>query len=196
MLTPNKVANNQIVILDFEGFRHKKSGFILKEISVQSKYFSDTILVRPPTNFSELTNSEQKSHSWVSKYLHGLDWNSGDYPYYFIDTYFVLLLVRFPSAVFYAKGKEKCDKLSHLLNKPVHNLEDLNCPKIEELSARSDLSACDFHSKRTPQRQRQRHCANKKATLFLNWLENNFNETVSSSSEFIAKFDNLQLHDC
>ena len=194
MLTPCTVANSKIVVLDFEGFRHKKSGFIIKEISVQSKYFSDTILVCPPTDFSCLTNSEQKSHCWVSKYLHGLDWNIGDFPYCFLNTYFILLILRFPSAVFYAKGLEKCEKLSDCLKKPVHNLEDLNCPKFEELSNQSDLIACDFHSKSTPQRQKQRHCANKKAKFFFNWLEKHLNETVSSSSQLVSQFDDMQLH--
>ena len=184
---------NQVVVIDFEGFRHKKSGFIIKELSVQSENFSDTLLFGPPKNFSELSSSELKSHNWVSKFLHGIEWTSGEYPYTYLETYFIFLTLRFQSGFFYAKGTEKCHKIAELLKRPVQNLEELNCPKIETLAI-AYTSSCGFHSSKTPQRQRSRHCAKRKASAFLQWVEQR-NETVISSDQLISKFDHLQLYD-
>ena len=36
-----------MVILDFEGFRYKKTGFIIKELSLCSNNYSGTILFFP-----------------------------------------------------------------------------------------------------------------------------------------------------
>ena len=55
------------VVLDIEGFGHKKSGFIIKELSVCTHNYSDTVSFRPPSSFSILSSSEQKSYQWVSR---------------------------------------------------------------------------------------------------------------------------------
>ena len=41
----------EVVVLDFEGFRHKKSGFIIKELSICSNNYTDTILFFPPVSY-------------------------------------------------------------------------------------------------------------------------------------------------
>ena len=66
------------VVLDIEGFRQKKSGFIIEELSVCSHIYSDTVSFLLPSSFNILSSSEQKSYQWVSKFLHGLAWESGD----------------------------------------------------------------------------------------------------------------------
>ena len=70
-----------VVVLDFEDFRRKKSGFIVKELDITCNNYRDTISFSPPHSFNSLTLSERKSYQWVSKYLRGLDWEMGDYPY-------------------------------------------------------------------------------------------------------------------
>ena len=107
----------EVVVLDFEGFRHKKSGFIIKELSICSNNYTDTILFLPPVSCNSLSASERKSHQWVSRFLHGLSWNSGNYPYWFISQIFIAIKLRFPSGKFYAKGKEKTESLQTLLQR-------------------------------------------------------------------------------
>ena len=58
----------EVVVLDFEGFRHKKSGFIIEEISICSNNYTDTILFIPPVSYNSLSASERKSHQWVSRF--------------------------------------------------------------------------------------------------------------------------------
>ena len=59
MLAGTQLSANYAVIIDFEGFHHKKSGFLIKEHSIKSKNYSDTYYINHRTIF-QLTNSEQK----------------------------------------------------------------------------------------------------------------------------------------
>ena len=195
MLTP------EVVVLDFEGFRHKESGFIIKELSVCSNNFSDTILFLPPVSYNSLSAGDKKSHQWVSKFLHGLSWNSGTYPYCFLSQIIIAIKLRFPSGKFYAKGKEKTESLQTLLQKEVIDLDTLLCPKVEEIPTPIQLFTCALHSFYLPEKQKKRHCAKRKAQLYFYWLTLPANElssgegsSCSSSSEFISKFDSMQLH--
>ena len=86
----------EVVVLDFEGFRHKKSGFIIKELSVCSNNYTDTILFLPPVSYNSLSASERKSYQWVSRFLNRLSWNSGNYPYWFISQIFIAIKLQFP----------------------------------------------------------------------------------------------------
>ena len=95
------------VVLDVEGFRHKKSGFIIKELSVCTHDYSDTVSFRPLSSFNILSSSEQKSYQWVSKFLHGLAWESGDYPYCYLQQIIQSIKLRFPFAIFMQKELKK-----------------------------------------------------------------------------------------
>ena len=191
----------EVVVLDFEGFRHKKSGFIIKELSICSNNYTDTILFLPPVSYNSLSASERKSHQWVSRFLHGLSWNSGNYPYWFISQIFIAIKLRFPSGKFYAKGKEKTESLQTLLQKQVIDLDTLSCPKVEEINTPIKHFTCALHSHYLPEKQKKRHCTKRKAQLYFYWLTFRANEpssgegsSFSSSSEFISKFDSMQLH--
>ena len=191
----------EIVVIDFEGFRHKKSGFIIKELSICSNNYSDTVLFLPPISFNSLSSSERKSHQWVSKHLHGISWDSGSYPYWFLSQIFIAIKIRFPTAKFYAKGKEKTETLQKLLQKDVTNLETLLCPKIEEIFTPVEHLTCSLHSSILPFKQKKKHCAKRKAQVYFYWITLPTNESscgesnsFSSSSEFISKFDSMQLH--
>ena len=185
-------------VLDIEGFRHKKSGFLIKEVSVFTHNYSDTVYFRPPSSFNILSSSEQKSYQWNSKILHGLAWESGDYPYCYLQQIIQSIKLRFPFADFYAKETEKADTLKKLLQNDVIDLETLLCPKVENLKLYRDIPICDLHAVSCPKRQRSRHCATKKAKLLYQWLKNEspFGKinSISPSSEFVSKFDSLQLH--
>ena len=185
------------VVLDIEGFRHKKSGFIIKELSVCSHNYSDTVSFLPPSSFNILSSSEQKSYQWVSEFLHGLAWESIDYPYCYLQQIIQSIRLRFPFAELYAKGTEKADTLKKLLQGDVINLETLLCPKVENLKLYRDIPICELHAVTCPKRKRSRHFATKKAKLFYQWLMNDSSfrkiNSISPSSEFVFKFDSLQL---
>ena len=63
------MLKSRAVVLDFEGFGHKKSGFIIKEIAVFTENYIDTVSFLPPASFNTLSLSEQKSYRWVSSFF-------------------------------------------------------------------------------------------------------------------------------
>ncbi len=71
MLAPKQI------VLDFEGFKHRKNEHIIKELSVCGD-FIDTIHFLPPFSFDKLSPEEKKSHSGVNQNLHGIDWSEGE----------------------------------------------------------------------------------------------------------------------
>ena len=195
------MLKQEIVILDFEGLRYKKTGFIIKELSLCSNNYSDTLLFLPPVSYNSLSASDRRSHKWVTKFLHALSWNSGTYTYWFLSQIFVAIKLRFRLGKFNAKGKEKTESLQTLLQKEVIELETLLCPKVEDIKSPIDNITCALHSFYLPEKQKRKHCAKRKAQLYFYWISLPSNEpssgegsSVSSSSEFISKFDSMQLH--
>ena len=153
------MLNSEVVVLDFEGFRHKKTGLVIKELSICSNNYSDTILFLPPLPYNSLSASERKSHQWVSTLLHGLSWSTGSYPYCFLSQIFIAIKLRFPFGKFYAKGKEKPESLQTLLQKEVVDSDTLLCLKVDEISHPIKQFTCALHSFNLPDKQKNKHCA-------------------------------------
>ena len=124
------MLSSKTVVLDLEGFRHRKEKFIVEEFGICTEDYNDCVLFSPPSKFSDLTNPQKTSISWLSKNLHVLDWNSENYPYIYLTQNFQSGRLRNPRAVHYAKGFEKSQLLLELLDCPVINLNTLMCPKI------------------------------------------------------------------
>ena len=175
------MLKQEIVILDFEGFRY-------------NSFF-------PPVSYNSLSASDKRSHKWVTKFLDGLSWNSRTYPYWFLSHIIVAINFRFPLGKNYAKGKEKTESLQTLLQKEVIDLETLLCPKVEDIKSPIDNITCALHSFYLTEKQKRKHCGKRKAQLYFFWIFLPSNEpssgegsSASSSSELISKFDSMQLH--
>ena len=101
--------------------------------------YSDTFFFWPPISFNIPSSSEQKSYQWVSKILHGLAWESGDNPYFYLQQIIQNIKLGFAFAKFYAKRTKKADTLKKLLQNDVINLETLLCLKVETLKLYRDI---------------------------------------------------------
>ena len=134
-----------IIVLDLEGFKLKSLGFIIKELSLCSSY-NDTIFFKPPLKFTDLPAHDRQKVIWLTNNLHGLDWDEGDIPYCDLKTICLSFSFRFVRKNFFAKGIEKCELLSKLLQKTFYNLEDLNCPRISEIISEEQVPSCYLHS--------------------------------------------------
>ena len=119
------------VDIDFEGFPNKKSGFSKKQFAIATENYTDTVSFQPPNSFNSLSSSEQRSHQWVSKFLHGLASESGDYPYFYMHQIFQSIVFRFPLSKFYSKGTEKIETLKKILEKKVVNLKEFFGQKLK-----------------------------------------------------------------
>ena len=158
------------VVIDFEGFKHKNEPHLIKEISVFGPSYQDTLLLKPQCHIDQVPAERRRTYLWCSKHLHGLDWNSGTHDYSFIYQFFTSLKIRFPNAVFYAKGEANCSYLrSHLFN--TVDLELVGCPKVTEfVNFENTICTNHIHSDYYFD-----HCSKKKAYLFYCWLLNQIN---------------------
>ena len=75
---------------------------------------------------------EQKAYNWLTNYLQGLHWENGDYLYINLNQILQSFVLINPGAVIYAKGKEKTE-LAKYLDRKIENLDDLGCPRVENL---------------------------------------------------------------
>ena len=151
-----------------------------------------------PTSFSKLFSGERRSYSWLSKNLHGLNWDTGDYPYLNLQQILDSIALRFPLANFYAKWTEKTETLQIPLKMDGINIEILLIQKIYNLNFFHKTIICILHVFNCPKLQRSKHCARKKATFFYLWLTNESmvreSSTVFTSCELVPKFSGLQLY--
>ena len=78
------MLSSETVVLDFEGFRHRKEKFIVKEFEICTEDYLDCVSFLPPRSYSELSAQQKQSFSWLSGNLHGIDWDIGIYPYIYL----------------------------------------------------------------------------------------------------------------
>ena len=119
------------VVLDVEGVRCRKNNFIVKELAITTSDYSDYLFFIPPASFNSLSKCEQKFNIWLTKNLHGIQWESGDYLHLNLNQIIQSFVLRNPNAVFYAKAKEKNDLLATFMDRKVENFDELGCPRIE-----------------------------------------------------------------
>ena len=144
----------------------------------------------PPTSYtsySELTTQQKQSFGWLTRNLHGIEWDTGNYPYIYLTQIFQSVRLRNPGAIFYANGKEKVKFLSYLLECSIIDLNSLACPSI---SVNYFTQNCQNHSK--GKNNFNRHCAKEKAIFYFNWLTNE-RGIDEGGSTLVTEFNNLRL---
>ena len=102
---------------------------------------------------------------WVSKFLHELRWDEGEYPYSYLDQIFDSIHLRNTKSHFFAKGTQKSVSLAEYLKLPVKNLEDIGCPKIEQLLGQ-EKKICKRHSHLISSHQVIKHCTRRNIQSF------------------------------
>ena len=149
--------------------------------------YLDCVSFLPPTSCSELTTQQKQSFSWLSRNLHGIDWDIGNYPYIYLTQIIQSVRLRNPGAKFYAKQAEKVNFLSELLECPVIDLNSLECPSI---SVNYFTQNCQNHSNCKNIFNKQ--CAKENAIFYFNWLTNERGIDESGGS-VVTEFNNLCL---
>ena len=113
----------------------------------------------PPKTFKP-----NRQTTWNTRHLHGIAWSSGklDYEKLFAVFYDIKVM----NAEVFAKGLEKCRLLTNLLGQNVENLDDYDCPKIQDLVKTDSLSICSNYLFRYKTRL---PCAKRKAKVYGDW---------------------------
>ena len=70
------MLSSKTVVLDVEGFRHRKEKFIVKELGVCIDDYLDYVSFLLPTSYSELTTQQKQSFGWLTRNLHGIEWDT------------------------------------------------------------------------------------------------------------------------
>ena len=165
-----------------------KKKFNVKQFGVCTEDYNDFVLFSPPSKFSDLTDPQKTSINWLSKNLHGLNWNSENYPYIYLTQIVQSVRLRNPSAVYYAKGLEKSQLLSELLDSPVIDLNTLERPNI---SYNFFPVNCRNHSS-TQRDVFNNPCAREKACFYFDWSTNE-RGIDESGSTLVSEFDYLRI---
>ena len=124
------MLSSKTVVLDIEGFRHRKEHFVVKEFGVCTEDYLDCVSFLPPTSYSELTTQQKQSFSWLTRNLHGIKWDTGNYPYIYLTQIIQSVRLRNLGALLYAKAEEKVKFLSDLFECSIIGLNSLACPSI------------------------------------------------------------------
>ncbi|GBO40947.1 hypothetical protein AVEN_92664-1 [Araneus ventricosus] len=152
-------------VLDFEGFQLSPGRFIVKELAVcavNDDTFCGRWMFKSPHSFESLDRKKQNTYSWITKFLHHIEWGDGELPY---DTFHCVLTVIFETFPYiYVKGPEKKKFLEFLTGRDILNLDDFECPKVKDLPS-FDVLCPYMHGKSFS------HCAVYKVKAFAKHLE-------------------------
>jgi hypothetical protein len=109
-------------VIDYEYLTGAKRETVVKEISVATKDVLHMLHFRNPYPMNPHGSEEN-----------GLNWNDGVVPYNLLETALNETFVRYAQICSY--GATKCQFLSDLLGRPVHNLVDFRCPTPNKLGS-------------------------------------------------------------
>ena len=131
-------------VLDFQGFQLLPHTFVVKELAVFDIHqgYHAQWTFQPPHAWDQLSARRQKTYAWVIRNCHGLSWESGVLPYRALRPILLSLFTTY--STLYVKGVEKVKFLEKLSGRPILNLNDLPCPKIDCLPL--SKMVCPDHS--------------------------------------------------
>lgn len=147
------------------------SDVVIKELAVttvEERPATASWIFAPPYNEAALTAANQRQNLWVTRNLHGLNWNSGLIPYHKLDVCLDLALQN--ADRLFSKGTEKVTYLSNRLRRTVHDLNDYNCPRASELEDEDLLITCLYPH---PTTRTRKACAFEKSLIYADWAYNN-----------------------
>ena len=132
---------------------------IIKELGLSIEESVQGFSFCPPKTFKP-----NKQTSWNTKHLHGIAWSSGKLDY---DKLFAVFYdIKVMNAEVFAKGLEKRRVLTTFLEQNVENLDDYDCPKIQDLVKTESLWVCSNYPF---QHKTRLHCAERKAKVYREW---------------------------
>lgn len=151
------------VVIEFEGFQFKPHVFIVKELAFYdvNRGFHGRWSFLPPFPWEQLSKKNRKTFSWLTRYCHELDWESGDLPYTSLPLILTFLFVSYKDI--YIKGLEKSKFFENLSGRKILDLNDFMCPKMDTLKCAT--LDCPDHASHF------NHCALAKAAAYGSFIK-------------------------
>ena len=135
------MLSSKTVVLYVEGFLNRRETFIVQELGICTEDYLVSVSFLTPTSYSETTQQKQY-FSWLTRNL-SIEWDTGKYPYLYPTQLIQSVRLRIPVAIFYAKGEDKANILSDLLE---CSIIDLNSPECPSISVNYFTQNCQNHS--------------------------------------------------
>lgn len=161
------MIKQDFIFVDLQGFKTSTNEFVLKELAIACKKFTQVFLVKPPYPFKSLTSNEMKHVKWIEKHR-GIRWSEGyiDYREFsrLIKTYFL-------NKIIIVKGLEKTKWLQELCDGcKIIDAGEKGFPRLQILHDKykddNTIVYCMFHTN---------CCALKNAICLQKWfIDNNF----------------------
>ena len=143
-------VSSREAVIDYEFLRVRQNETVVEELCVASAIFSETFRFKPPYKIAD--------HGTVEN---GINWADGHIEYKELHTVLNEAVAGF--AHLYAYGISKCTFLAGLTGRPIHNLEDVNCPPPDSFNHEH---WCTLPCHRFPKYS----CATKTANSLYDWL--------------------------
>lgn len=171
-----------VVIVDMQGFKRPHNAFVLKELAIAKEGVTLPInyVFKPPQTCSwdSLPLKYQRQNEWLTRFHHGIKWDSGREEYENIYSILTQHLKRADDI--YVKGEDKKTWLRDFLSPyadqyNITNIEDLDCPSFNELKK---TYGCNHHIPTSDY-----SCAVEHVKLLADWMSiTNFGDASADQS--------------
>jgi len=137
-------------VIDYEFLRGRHNESVVKELCVGSTSASETFRFKPPYKLADHESTEN-----------GINWIDVHIEYRELHMFLNEVVAGFD--YLYAYGVSKCTFLAELTGRPIHNLQDVNCPPPDSFNhERWCTLPCHMFPKFS--------CATKTAHSLYGWL--------------------------
>lgn len=150
-----------IVIVEFHGFKDNYDKFVVKELYILTENRSDSWVFLPPYEEERLTHAKRREVAWCTNNVHGFCWNDGGTPYEYFEAQLVECCEGYKKI--FTKGLEKARFLQNILKKPVYDVSEILKVKFDALPDPGVV--CLYEHDRFS-------CAKRNAHKLFIWIEN------------------------
>lgn len=157
------MKSSTTIFVDLQGFKNFKNEFIVKELAIVSKEWTQVFLVKPPYPFTTLSSEEKKQTRWLERNK-GIFWSEG-----FIDhrEFKRIINLYLENKNIVVKGFEKVRWLNEVSqNCKIVELGDKGCPNLFTLH--NKYKECDLNCV-----NHKKQCALKNAMCLKKWYFDN-----------------------
>lgn len=154
-------------IVDLHCFVDDNSEFIVKELAVLDFNFLSVRhwLFKPPKDLITFNSKTNRTNQWLTHHYHRINWYEGDVEYELLSSVLRDNLEKY--AVIYVKGQKKMHFLRRFLQSAVIDMEERDCPKIDNLKPPFSGCHCLVHN------ENSKMCTLYRVYSLARWLRTN-----------------------
>lgn len=157
---------NSFIFVDVQGFKDCYNQFIIKELALSTKEFTQVYLIKPPYAYNTLSREEKKTVRYLER-ERGITWSEGHIDYREFKRIIIPLI---ENKIIIMKGLEKQKWIKELCeNCVLVDIEDRGSPNFMTLYKNYCKNECNFNCL-----SHAKFCALKNVICIKKWsLENN-----------------------